>query len=398
MKINLENTHASAEVSKNNKKNKDIKSDGFEKMLQIEEKPNKKTEGKKEILISTSEREHILNRLKSLMDGKGKINLEKDKIVLGIEIPKDMRKRNELRETPILHSFDRTNKVAELKIDEKNIKINGKEIDGNEKKLRQIDFREAKNIEVTGKEMKGIQTEDIKINEKKIRQIENKDSKINPQMFPENITDEKLIKKEEKIIVLINKIKNDQTIPESIKEKLIEKVESKNDMDKIIETLKKSINRYDNPENILEIKENKDIIRFDSKMEFKEWVTKLKTELRYMVDFRVENENKIKLNLNSEDGYIRLTIEKINNEIIINSDTSDSLKKRVDEILNDIRVEMRDRNIEVKLDNDKEKEQKEKQESDRKSKKEEDDRSGSNTRDEERRRDEQRNDEQNAGK
>jgi hypothetical protein len=117
-----------------------------------------------------------------------------------------------------------------------------------------------------------------------------------------------------------------------------------------------------------------------------------------MVDFRVENENKIKLNLNSEDGYIRLTIEKINNEIIINSDTSDSLKKRVDEILNDIRVEMRERNIEVKLDNDKEKEQKEKQESDRKSKKEEDDRSGSDTRDEERRRNEQRNDEQNAGK
>jgi hypothetical protein len=117
-----------------------------------------------------------------------------------------------------------------------------------------------------------------------------------------------------------------------------------------------------------------------------------------MVDFRVENENKIKLNLNSEDGYIRLTIEKINNEIIIKSETSDPLKKKVDEILNDIRVEMRERNIEVKLENDKEKEQKEKQESDRRSKKEGDDRNGSDTRDEERGRDKQRNDEQDTGK
>jgi hypothetical protein len=153
-----------------------------------------------------------------------------------------------------------------------------------------------------------------------------------------------------------------------MKEKLLNLIEIKKEPVKTINELKKEIHRVENLENSFEIKENKDMIRFESKMEIKDWVGKLKIELKNMMDFKIENENKIKLHLNSADGFIKINIEKINNEFIIRSESSDSLRKRVDEILAEVKVEMRERNIEVRFEKDN-KEEKENQKNEKQDKK-----------------------------
>ena len=163
-----------------------------------------------------------------------------------------------------------------------------------------------------------------------------------------------LIKKEEKLELMSNKIKANPDINISLKEKLLQKIEVRKESHNVIEDLKKEIHRAEIKENVMEIRENKELLRFEHKLEIKEWVSKIKSEIRNMVDFKVESENKIKFFINDGNDYIRIHIEKINNEIVIQSDTSDSMKKRMDEILTEVKIEMKEKNIEVRLDNNRE--------------------------------------------
>jgi hypothetical protein len=379
LRINLHNNESGEIPKKNQKNGKNQEMNLFDKLFET-----KKRNGTENINL-VSDKNPVLN--KKLITEKNLVT--EKKVVPEIkEIPENLQiAQNKKIEKKIIKGEEIINK-EEIK-DIKDIKESKKErlnlIDIPRDMRKKLDVI---NNPVIQEDMKKNMIEDESKHILPIKKIQIKEDNkiiIKELTTPDN---QELIKKEEKLILLSNKIKADPEISISMKEKLLNLIENKKEPVKTINELKKEIHRVENLENSFEIKENKDMIRFESKMEIKDWVGKLKIELKNMMDFKIENENKIKLHLNSADGFIKINIEKINNEFVIRSESSDSLRKRVDEILAEVKVEMRERNIEVRFEKDN-KEEKENQKNEKQDKKKDErgKEDGSDNANEQRRRD-----------
>ena len=346
MRINIQSNENSEIQKKNSKNGKDQMMNMFDKLYENKGKKKNVNEN-----LNVNNQNSIEKKINKGEDNSKKEIMEnlilsrKDKLNL-IEIPKDMGKK--------LNSEKNMNVEAEIRNGLADKKVNLKEVP----------------------------VQDIKVN---LRELLVQDKKTNSKEINQ-IGEQELIKKEDKLILLSNKIKADSEINVSIKDKLLTLIENKKEPIKTIDALKKEIHKKENLENSFEIVQNKDMIRFESKMEMKEWVGKLKSELKNMLDFKIENDNKIRLHLNSEEGFIKINIEKINNEFVIRSESSDSLRKRVDEILAEVKIEMRDRNIEVRFEKDKEDKDSKKNEEEDTSKNQRGDKDGSDNSNEQRRR------------
>lgn len=145
-----------------------------------------------------------------------------------------------------------------------------------------------------------------------------------------------------------NQIIQNKDLSNPLKEKLLNDLKTKmtsSTKEEIIKDIKATVKDKMNTDQVFAIVDVKNINGIDTvkSINVKDWVQKIKTEILDMTEFKVYSENKIKIQLQSDTGFIKLMITKTDEGIVIQSSSSDQLSKKVNEIISEVRDELRDR-------------------------------------------------------
>ncbi|MGF7535616.1 hypothetical protein AAGG74_18340 [Bacillus mexicanus] len=88
----------------------------------------------------------------------------------------------------------------------------------------------------------------------------------------------------------------------------------------------------------------------ESPMKMGDWISSFKQEIDKLADFRIENRQKVSLLLKEQDEQLRIVVEKRESYILVEADMTDSMKDKLDGILSEVKSEMRDKGIEVRIE------------------------------------------------
>lgn len=185
---------------------------------------------------------------------------------------------------------------------------------------------------------------------------------------------DQLIKEKSKIISYIKSL----DIESNIKNKLIMTIndllknKKNSDLNKIIDNLKNEkkakninlefkevqlemslINSSSQPSHSIEVNQK-------GRKPIYDWVNNFKSEIINLKEFRVDTPNKIQMMLRDNNEFLRLIANRTGEGILITISTNgEKLKESAEIILNDIRSDMRERNIDIKVEIKEEDNQKE---------------------------------------
>lgn len=87
-----------------------------------------------------------------------------------------------------------------------------------------------------------------------------------------------------------------------------------------------------------------------SEINIEDLTTVLKEQIEKLSEFRIENRQKVSLLIKEQGEEVRITVEKQDNVIKIGASVSENMKDRVDDVLLEIRNEMRDKGIDIEIE------------------------------------------------
>jgi len=76
----------------------------------------------------------------------------------------------------------------------------------------------------------------------------------------------------------------------------------------------------------------------------------LKEQIEKLSEFRIENRQKVSMVIKEQGEELRITLEKQDNVIKIGASVSESMRDKVDDVLSEIKNEMREKGIEIEID------------------------------------------------
>lgn len=87
-----------------------------------------------------------------------------------------------------------------------------------------------------------------------------------------------------------------------------------------------------------------------SQMKIEDWTNSFKQEIDRLADFRIENREKVSMLLKEENEQLRIVVEKRDSYIMVEASVTDNMREKLQNILAEVRNEMGEKGIEVRVE------------------------------------------------
>lgn len=87
-----------------------------------------------------------------------------------------------------------------------------------------------------------------------------------------------------------------------------------------------------------------------SQMKIEDWTNSFKQEIDRLADFRIENREKVSMLLKEENEQLRIVVEKRDSYIMVEASVTENMREKLQDILAEVRNEMGEKGIEVKVE------------------------------------------------
>lgn len=87
-----------------------------------------------------------------------------------------------------------------------------------------------------------------------------------------------------------------------------------------------------------------------TQMKIDDWIDSFKDEINKLMEFRIENKQKVSMILKEQEEELRIVVEKKGSLIVVEASVTDNMRDRLDHILAEVQNEMGEKGIEVKVD------------------------------------------------
>ncbi|MCK2000012.1 hypothetical protein MZM54_01265 [[Brevibacterium] frigoritolerans] len=327
MKIEVQNEQNNTATKSKRKKEK---GDMFDVLFKQIVQSGKSVENKQFAAIGHSEE-------KKQSTGKGNI--------LSISVKKLIELENQIKDPTDKKKLD---ELLSIFFRESNVSLKNKPIDLSE--LKKLILENGMDIELK------IPTNDFKQLVDNLNKINNLDISLSKLVSEIDKTRDLLINGDgkSKEISLTTYMDEQELKPISIDKKEVKKqidleIKSGNDL---FEQLKK--HRLEVIPEIAPVQNNGSSWQIASvkktQMKIEDWTNSFKQEIDRLADFRIENREKVSMLLKEENEQLRIVVEKRDSYIMIEASVTDNMREKLNNILAEVRNEMGEKGIEVRVE------------------------------------------------